>query len=351
MEEIVNGFISEDEENENINEPQSFKASDYELKKIISYFQDKGLLQKEFRCPECEEFMKMEYNKQYIDNYCFRCRSKSPIHDIKVNIRNNSIFSDIKIPINVIYNLLFNCFLKNIGINKSFINNSEFCSKLGLPKTTYNTIVKFFRILREKIRLKYHKNWNETPLGTEPDDTGVSRIEIDESSIIGNEQKVIWMFGLIDRVDKKAKVFCVMTDRRKEKLLPLVKNHVYTPGIEMGNAEFATRIYSDCFRVYQVSDFANMGFLLKKVNHSVWFGQGLFHTNSIEGLWSCIKRISNNFAGLNIKLLNDLENQGVDPQNYLDGWICFCLFIRDLEKNKFTDEQAKIYLIDLLKIN
>ena len=113
MEDIVNGFISEDEENENINEPQSFKASYYELKKIISYFQDKGLLQKEFKCPECEEFMKMEYNKQYIDNYCFRCRSKSPIHDIKVNIRNNSIFSDIKIPINVIYNLLFNCFLKN----------------------------------------------------------------------------------------------------------------------------------------------------------------------------------------------------------------------------------------------
>lgn len=85
--------------------------------------------------------MIMEYNKQYIDNYCYRCRSKSPIHDIKVNIRNNSIFSDIRIPINIIYNLLFNCFLKNIGINKTFINNSDFCSKLGLPKTTFNTII------------------------------------------------------------------------------------------------------------------------------------------------------------------------------------------------------------------
>ena len=57
-----------------------------------------------------------------------------------------------------------------------------------------------------------------------------------------------------------------------------------------------------------------MGFLLKKVNHSIWFGQGLFHTNSIEGLWSSIKRISNHFAGLNIKMLNDLENEGIDPQ-------------------------------------
>ena len=39
--------------------------------------------------------------------------------------------------------------------------------------------------------MKYHKIWNETPLGIEPYDTGVSRIEIDESTIIGNEQKVI----------------------------------------------------------------------------------------------------------------------------------------------------------------
>lgn len=159
------------------------------------------------------------------------------------------------------------------------------------------------------------------------------------------------MFGLIDRVDKKAKVFCVMSDRRKETLLPLVKKHVYTSGLENENPEFATRIYSDCFSVYQVSDFADMGFLLKKVNHSIWFGQGLFHTNSIEGLLSSIKRISNHFAGLNIKMLNDLENEGIDPQKYLDGWICFCLFIRDIEKNKFTEEQAKLYLIDFLKNN
>ena len=38
-----------------------------------------------------------------MDNYCYRYRNKNPIHDIKVNIRNNSIFSEIKIPINVIY--------------------------------------------------------------------------------------------------------------------------------------------------------------------------------------------------------------------------------------------------------
>ena len=126
-------------------------------KNIITYFQDKGLLEKRFKCPICSKIMTIEYNKQYIDNYCYRSLTKSPIHDIKINIRNNSFFSEITIPINVICDLLFNCFIKNIGINKSFINNSDFFSKLGLPKTTFNNIIIFYIILREKIIMKYHK--------------------------------------------------------------------------------------------------------------------------------------------------------------------------------------------------
>ena len=49
-----------------------------------------------------------------------------------------------------------------------------------------------------------------------------------------------------------------MNDRSKEKLLPYVKNNIYTPGIE-DNREFATRIYSDCFSSYREEEFTNMG--------------------------------------------------------------------------------------------
>ena len=55
-----------------------------------------------------------------------------------------------------------------------------------------------------------HKVWSNNPLGSEPAENGVPRIEIDESEIIGNQNNKIWMFGLIDRVDKEARVFCVM---------------------------------------------------------------------------------------------------------------------------------------------
>ena len=96
-----------------------------------------------------------------------------------------------------------------------------------MPKITPDSIIKLFRKLRDCIRLRYHKTWNNEQMGLEPDITGVSRLEIDESSIIGNANNVLWMFGIIDRVDKNARVWCVKDDRRKEKLLPYVKNNVY----------------------------------------------------------------------------------------------------------------------------
>ena len=36
------------------------------------------------------------------------------------------------------------------------------------------------------------------------------------------------MFGIIDRGTKEARVFCVLNDRTKEILLPLVKNNIIT---------------------------------------------------------------------------------------------------------------------------
>ncbi len=61
-------------------------------------------------------------------------QKQKTLHNVKENLKKNSIFSDIKIPINVIYNLTFNCLLKNIGINKSYANNSNFYEKIIAPK-------------------------------------------------------------------------------------------------------------------------------------------------------------------------------------------------------------------------
>jgi hypothetical protein len=47
-------------------------------------------------------------------------------------------------------------------------------------------------------------------------------------------------------------------------------------------------IYSDCYSSYQFSDFSELGYILKRVNNSVWLGYISFHTNMV-GLYE-VKR-------------------------------------------------------------
>ena len=53
---------------------------------------------------------------------------------------------------------------------------------------------------------------------------------------------------------------------------------------EIHNYSLSTSYNSDCWAAYDTDDFKNNGFILHRVNHSVWFGKGIFHTNTVEGL-------------------------------------------------------------------
>ncbi len=57
--------------------------------------------------------------------------------------------------------------------------------------------------------------------------------------------------------------------------MSIVKNNV-TIAVEEENLppneSLKTRIFSDCYSSYQVEDFQNLGFILKRVNHFVWCG-------------------------------------------------------------------------------
>ena len=90
------------------------------------------------------------------------------------------------------------------------------------------------------------------------------------------------------------RIFFVNDNRTREIILPIIKNNLYTPfpsivdNKDLDSNYPSTRIYSDYFTTYQTRDFNNMGFTLYKVNHSIWLGEGMFHTNAIEGIWSQI---------------------------------------------------------------
>ncbi len=84
---------------------------------------------------------------------------------------------------------------------------------------------------------------------------------------------------------------------------------------------------------------------MKRVNHSVWFGYGNFHTNNIEGLWSQIKRLTNNFSGITIGYISDKEKK-----DYLDNWICYALYFPEIEQKKLSRKGKINLLINYIKI-
>ena len=57
---------------------------------------------------------------------------------------------------------------------------------------------------------------------------GYSAVEIDESKILSSGNLIYWMFGLIDRNTKEARIRCMLNDLTREKLLPIIKEYVHT---------------------------------------------------------------------------------------------------------------------------
>ena len=83
---------------------------------------------KEFNiCNIYNIYMTVEYNNNYLDKRIWRCRSKALKQDIKINIRSNSIYENIKINLKIIYFITFYCFINNYSIESTLIevNNNK----------------------------------------------------------------------------------------------------------------------------------------------------------------------------------------------------------------------------------
>ena len=96
--------------------------------------------------------------------------------------------------------------------------------------------------------ISMHKFWENNPLGKEPTNDGVSRIEIDENKNVGNKNKVFQMFGIIDKFHKECRVFCVKDNRTKEILILLVRDNVFIlDDIKINNYNSKKEIHELCF--------------------------------------------------------------------------------------------------------
>ena len=132
------------------------------------------------------------------------------------------------------------------------------------------------------------------------------------------------MFYLVDKGNYDIRIYYVHNNRKRETLFPLVKKKIYTyyNSLLNNNNEnenfLAIRISSDFFLSYQENDFNNSEYILYRFNYSIWFAQGFFHTNNIEGVWSQIRRWTNDFAGLNGNVIHILEAKGINIEEYFN---------------------------------
>ena len=332
-----------------------YNELEFQKRKILDFLFENDLIKNNPKCEVCDNQMKLVKMKSRIDGKIWRCKKKgNDPHDIKLNIRKGSIFEDIKADIRILYFLIFYNFVENKSVKESYINTSEFCSQFKLEKMTKKHISKFYQILRNKIKETMHNEWNQTQLGTEPCNDGKCYCEIDESKIINYNNETRWMLGIYDRGTHDIRIFYVDNNRTKETLLPIIEKHIYSYYNNIENNEdpneenYPTRIFSDYFQAYQVNDFNSLGYKLYKVNHSIWFGQGHFHTNSIEGTWSKLKRLTRSFNGLNGNVFNTKRNN-LGNNDYFEGWICTGIFFMKCESLHLPVNEKKKFLIDYVK--
>ena len=96
---------------------------------------------------------------------------------------------------------------------KTHIEALNFCNLLNRPKPCLKVIIKLFKNFLSKIKAYYYKQWELTSLGI---DDSVANIEIEESEVIGNSHKIIWMIGIISRVIDMQEFFqCLIIEEKK----------------------------------------------------------------------------------------------------------------------------------------
>ena len=151
------------------------------------------------------------------DKIIWRCQKKGENkHQVTVNIRNKSIFESTKTDLRILYFLLFYNFVENKSINQRYLNCKESTKQLWFESISNANIIKFYSVIREKIKNTMHKTWKDNLLGMEPCENGKSYVETDESKIVSYNGEVRWMFGLYNRGSKEIRIFLWITIEQKK---------------------------------------------------------------------------------------------------------------------------------------
>ena len=66
-----------------------------------------------------------------MDDKIWRCPSKHPLYELRFNLKIRALYDNIHVPIQILYFIIFYCFIDNLSIEKAYneCNNSKFLFK------------------------------------------------------------------------------------------------------------------------------------------------------------------------------------------------------------------------------
>ena len=86
----------------------------------------------------------------------------------------------------------FFCLSENITVNNIYDKCKDFCKQIGEGGVAKESISKFYRVVKNRLREKMHSKWQKTVLGEEINiKLGYGSVEIDESKIISSGYQII----------------------------------------------------------------------------------------------------------------------------------------------------------------
>lgn len=231
---------------------------------IIRWIQDLGLIAKNYTCPKCNKDMVLREFAN-TDNHIWRCTKCK----VTRSIRKGSWFEGSHLKLMDVMILTYMWVWR--------YNQNKVMHELKIrSEHTVTDWLNFCRKICTEI----------VQLQTEQIGGPNAVVEIDESKFgkrkynRGRRVEGKWVMGGVER-DSNRCFLQVVEDRSAETLVPLIERFI-APG---------STIISDCWRAYE--RLGERGYNHLTVNHSVTFKdpETGAHTNTIEGLWSQVKRM------------------------------------------------------------
>ena len=249
---------------------------------ILEFLQEKNIIKKNAFCLECKLRMNLvEYN--CIDSYIWRCPNS--YCNKKVSVRSGSIFERSHKKLKDILSILN---FYGIGIAP------KNCSKM--LKIRITTVQEWYQCFRQSVSTNFQILKQKKIGGFE------QIIEIDECQIgrrkyhRGRLPNEIWLFGGINRNQKKEVFIEQVPDRKKNTLFAEIETNISDGSI----------IMSDGWAAYKAidKDLAHHNFHHFAVNHKkkefVDPKNSNVHTQNIENLWGELRRFMKKY-GRNVR--------------------------------------------------